>query len=197
MPTILTHAAVPLALGLGLGHRVISRRLLFAGIFAAILPDLDVAAFRFGIAYADSFGHRGASHSILFALATGLLALGCARALRTTRLTAFFFIGLSTLSHGLLDMVTNGGLGIAMFWPWSDVRYFAPWQVIEVSPLSLHRVFSPRGVAVLKSELLWVWLPAALSFLLLFFARHSRWGFINPKSEKHATTTPASLYNKN
>ena len=81
------------------------------------------------------------------------------------------FDGLSTISHGLLDMVTNGGLGIALWWPWSSERLFFPWQVIEVSPLSLSRVFSARGLAVIQSELLWIWLPALLSGIALFALR--------------------------
>ncbi len=75
MPTILTHVVVPLAIGIGLGSGVVSRRLLIAGAVASIMPDFDVVAFKLGIAYGDAFGHRGASHSLAFALMIGLLAL--------------------------------------------------------------------------------------------------------------------------
>lgn len=162
MPTILSHAAVPLALGLGLGIRVVPKQLLLAGIVASILPDLDVLAFRLNIAYSSDLGHRGVTHSVAFALVVALLALALSQKLRSTRVFAFAFVGLSAVSHGLLDMITNGGLGVALWWPWSSERFFAAWQVIEVSPLSLSRVFSSRGLAVLQSELLWVWLPAVL-----------------------------------
>ena len=67
MPTVITHAAVPLCLGLGLGTNVIPPRLLFAGIVLAMLPDADVLAFKFGVAYGNIFGHRGFTHSLLFA----------------------------------------------------------------------------------------------------------------------------------
>lgn len=53
MPTVITHAAVPLCLGLGLGTNVIPPRLLFAGIVLAMLPDADVLAFKFGVAYGN------------------------------------------------------------------------------------------------------------------------------------------------
>lgn len=162
MPTILTHAVVPLALGIGLGSGVVSRRLLFAGVAASIMPDLDVVAFKLGIAYADAFGHRGASHSVAFALVLGLLALACAPVLRTTRLAAFVFVALSTLSHAVLDMFTNGGLGVALWWPISPERLFATWRVIEVSPIGISRFLTNRGLAVLQSELVWVWLPCIL-----------------------------------
>ena len=159
MPTILTHAVVPLAAGIGLGTGVISRRLLLAGAVASIMPDLDVVAFKLGIAYADAFGHRGASHSVAFALLLGLLALACAPVLRTTRVAAFVFVALATLSHAVLDMFTNGGLGVAMWWPISHERLFAPWRVIEVSPIGISRFLTDRGFAVLRSEFVWVWLP--------------------------------------
>ena len=162
MPTILSHVAVPLALGLGLGSRVISRPLLLLGMLASVLPDFDVIAFRLNVAYSHAFGHRGATHSLAFALVLATLALAFARQLHSSRLAVFMFVAVATVSHGLLDMFTNGGLGVGLWWPWSDERFFAPWQVIEVSPLSLRRVFSERGLVVFQSELLWVWVPAAL-----------------------------------
>jgi inner membrane protein len=171
MPTILTHAAVPLALGLGLSAQRIPRRLLVAGVLASMLPDLDVLAFRFHIAYGDVLGHRGASHSLAFAVFVGLVAFAWAQHLNAHRATAFWFAAVCTASHGVLDMFTNGGLGAALWWPVPDVRVFAPWQVIEVSPLSLRRVFSAKGWAVLQSELVWVWLPASLVCVGLWWAR--------------------------
>jgi inner membrane protein len=53
MPTIITHAAVPLCLGLGLGSKTIPPRLLLAGVALAMLPDADVLAFKFGVAYGN------------------------------------------------------------------------------------------------------------------------------------------------
>lgn len=173
MPTFLTHPAVPLALGLGLGRSAVSGRLLACGLVGAILPDLDVIAFRLGIPYAAAFGHRGFSHSLLFAVVAALLAACACKPLRTTPGRAFTFVGLTVASHGLLDTLTNGGLGIGLFWPWSETRYFAPVQPIEVSPLNPARFFSPRGVAVLLSELMWVWFPLAALVLPAFGARRA------------------------
>jgi inner membrane protein len=45
MPTLLTHPVVPVALGVALGTRWVSPRLLAAGAVAALLPDADVVAF--------------------------------------------------------------------------------------------------------------------------------------------------------
>ncbi|BBN88407.1 metal-dependent hydrolase [Azospira sp. I09] len=174
MPTILTHPAVPLALAWGLSRRHISPRLAAAGALVAILPDLDVLAFRLGIPYAAQFGHRGFSHSLLFALLAALLGTLLARWLHARAAVAFPFLALSGASHGLLDTLTNGGLGIALLWPLAETRFFAPFRPIEVAPLALSRFFSERGLAVLGSELLWVWLPLlSLAALAAFLRRRA------------------------
>jgi inner membrane protein len=159
MPTVITHAVVPLALGLGLGRKIIPPRLLLAGMAAAALPDLDVIAFKFGIAYADALGHRGFSHSLLFAGFAGLLAACLHRFWRAGTWVSFGFVAAATVSHPLLDMLTNGGLGVALWWPWSEQRHFAPWRMIAVSPF-IQNFFSARGAQVLLSEIKWIWLPA-------------------------------------
>ncbi|MGW8390195.1 metal-dependent hydrolase [Pseudoduganella sp. HUAS MS19] len=173
MPTIFTHPAIPLALGVALGPNRISRRLLLAGMVASIVPDMDVIAFKFGIAYADQFGHRGASHSIAFALALGALAALLAPLLRAKRWIAWAFVSFACVSHPLLDMCTTGGLGAALLWPLSDQRLFFPTQVIRVSPLTLERLLGPAGMTVVRSELLWVWLPC-LAVMLAAFAVRTR-----------------------
>lgn len=174
MPTIFSHAAVPIALAVGAGSRAIPSRLLAAGAAAAMLPDLDVLTFHFGVAYGDAFGHRGATHSLFFAVVLGLVALAFAARLCTDRIAAFAFVAFSAASHGLLDMLTDGGSGIALFWPFSDERLFFPWQVIEVSPLGLRFFASGRALEVLASELLWVWLPAAVVCAVLASVRLTR-----------------------
>lgn len=162
MPTILSHAVVALAAGAALGSRQVPPRLLLAGAVAAVVPDLDVVAFALGIEYADAFGHRGASHSLAFAAALGLLAALAHRWLRVPHWGAGLWIFACTASHALLDAFTNGGLGVALAWPWSDARFFAPWRPIQVSPIGAG-FFSTRGLVVLKSELLWLWLPALVA----------------------------------
>lgn len=174
MPTIITHTAVPFAIGLGLGARIVSPRLLAVGVLASIAPDLDVAGLRFGIAYSDIEGHRGLLHSFAFALLLALMAAMAAGPLQTTRRCAFTFVLTSAASHGLLDMLTTGGLGVAFFWPISDARHFFPWRLIKVSPLSLHRLLTSAGREVLESELRTVWLPAVALFFTLWIGRRVR-----------------------
>ena len=171
MPTIITHPALPLAMAYGMGRNIISTKLLLAGATASVLPDLDVLAFHFGIPYAAAFGHRGFSHSMLFALIVACIGACMARWLNSRFSKTFFFLLLATMSHGILDAFTTGGLGIAFLWPWSDARFFAPAQVIKVSPFGVSRFLSPRGLAVLKSELLWVWLPSGITMLGMMITR--------------------------
>ena len=167
MPTLLTHPAVPLALGLGLGAGHISRRLLIAGIALSMLPDLDVLAFQFHIPYAAGLGHRGFTHSLIFATVVALLAALLLRRYQERAVPAFLFLWVAIASHGALDALTNGGYGIAFFWPFSLERYFAPFRVIEVSPLGAGRFFSHRGATVLMSEFLWVWIPCIVLYAVL------------------------------
>lgn len=167
MPTIITHAAVPVLLGTALGKRHISRRLLAAGAIAAMLPDADTLGFKLGVAYADAIGHRGAMHSLLFACCMAALAAWMHHRLHTTTMRALVFVGLAAISHPLLDMLTDGGLGVAIAWPFDDQRYFFPWRPIRVSPIGI-RFFNARSEAVIVSELLWVWLPASLLALAVW-----------------------------
>lgn len=162
MPSILTHPVVPLAAAVALGGTVVSRRLVAAGCVAAIVADLDVLAFALGIPYASPFGHRGFTHSVAFALLLAAAAAFYARKLTGSPRTVFAFIFLAAVSHPLLDACTNGGLGIALAWPFSGARVFAPWRPLEVSPIGLHRFVSPWGARVLLSEFVWIWCPAAI-----------------------------------
>ena len=171
MPTIVTHAAIPLAVGLGLGTGVVSRRLLLAGVLAAILPDADVLAFHLGIPYEHALGHRGFSHALFSAALVGLGAALAAPWLKSGRLLAFLFVAACMASHGLLDMLTDGGKGVALFWPFSEQRFFFPWHGIAVSPLKLDRILSGRGIDVALSELRWVWLPATIAWAALYAGR--------------------------
>jgi inner membrane protein len=163
MPTIFTHPAVPLAIGVALGQRIVPKRLLIAGAIASIAPDFDGIGFKLGVHYASDLGHRGFTHSIAFALVLATLAAIAFRKLHArNRWIAFAFVFVATLSHPLLDMFTNGGLGVALYWPFSSERVFFDTRFIEVSPISVSRFLSERGLAVLRSEFVGVWLPLAI-----------------------------------
>lgn len=166
MASAFTHAVAAVALG---SVMVPGRwRLIALGAGCAAAPDLDVLGFYAGIAYGDVLGHRGLSHSLPFALGAAAVIAAMLRggsaeapsgAPSPARTMAFLFLAIA--SHGLLDALTNGGRGVAFFAPFSAERHFLPWRPIEVSPISIRRFFTRRGLDILASELWVVWLPAA------------------------------------
>lgn len=78
---------------------------------------------------------------------------------------ALWFV-LATASHPLLDMLTTGGRGCALWWPFSDERLFFPVRVIQVSPLGARAFFSEWGLSVLYSEAFWIGLPCLVLLAL-------------------------------
>jgi inner membrane protein len=164
MCTVITHPAVPIALSVLLPQDTASSSLLITASVCSIIPDLDVIGFEFGIKYGDMLGHRGFTHSIFFALALATLAtLSLFHNSPGNHIVIFLFLFLSTLSHPLLDALTNGGLGIAFFAPFSNKRYFFPYRPIKVSPIGIG-FFTRRGFEVMLSELRWIWLPSSIVF---------------------------------
>lgn len=116
----------------------------------SMVPDLDVIGFFIGVEYEDPLGHRGFTHSIVFALICAVLALAFAKPLRLKPLPLAVLIFLVQLQHPLLDMLTNGGLGCALFFP-SNERYFFPITPIPVAPIGL-AFLSKTGLLVMAVE---------------------------------------------
>lgn len=170
MPTIMTHAVVPLMAAVALGRDRVPLSIAATGMVFAILPDADVIGFKFGIQYADAWGHRGATHSFVFAAILASMATALFRPERWR--TVWLFLFAAAASHGLLDTLTDGGLGAALLWPVTEARYFAPAQPIRVSPIGAG-FFSERGIATMLSELRWVILPCFLLALGGFALRNN------------------------
>ncbi|WP_205631891.1 metal-dependent hydrolase [Paraurantiacibacter namhicola] len=167
----MTHAVVPLAAAALAGRGTIPPKVALAGSVLAMLPDADVIGLRFGVDYADAWGHRGATHSLAIA---GLVAAAIAAVWTQARnWPAFLFLFLATASHGLLDMLTDGGLGVGLLWPASEERLFWPVTPVRVSPIGAG-FFSMRGVETLASELVWIWLPAGVLAAIGIAARRRR-----------------------
>jgi inner membrane protein len=163
MPSIFSHAAFAVAVGRSALGKTAGTKVAVLTALCAILPDADGIAFVFRVSHGSMFGHRGITHSIFFAVLMGcivsLFAFRRSRPLPMPWLITYF--SAATLSHPLLDMLTNGGSGVALLAPFSSQRFFFPWRPIEVSPIGMG-FFSERGVEVFASELLWVWLPAVI-----------------------------------
>jgi inner membrane protein len=177
MATIISHAVAAAGIAALFPAASLKRRVWVAGAFFAMLPDADVMSFRLGIAYGDVLGHRGFTHSLLFAAvlgAAGAFALFARGRAGVNRGLVALYLFLATASHGVLDALTNGGHGVAFFAPFENSRYFFPFSPIEVSPIGVSRFFSTRGAEVLRNEMLWIWLPAAVAILSAWMFRRLR-----------------------
>ncbi|WP_452600378.1 metal-dependent hydrolase [Pontimicrobium sp. MEBiC01747] len=146
-----------------------NKLLLFLAIGSAILPDIDVLAFNFGIPYMHPFGHRGFTHSIIFAVLWGIIIMLLLR--KQKKQIVFIVIFLSTISHGILDGLTTGGRGVGFFIPFNDERFFFPLKIIKVSPIGISKFFSEWGMRVILSELKYIAIPCILVLLFLRFKK--------------------------
>jgi inner membrane protein len=139
------------------------------GSLCAVFPDFDVLMFYF-VPYEHFLGHRGFFHSFFFCFILALLVTsifyGKLKVLSRGYFTHVLFFFLCGSSHGLLDMLTNGGLGVAIFSPFDNDRYFFSWRPVKVSPIGVADFFSLRGWQIIKSEFIWIGIPC-ICFLLL------------------------------
>lgn len=143
--------------------------LLCLAIISAIIPDADVISFKFGISYHSMWGHRGITHSVLFALLWSVLltvSFG-----KKQKLRFFLVLFLATISHSLLDAMTTGGLGVAFWAPFDNTRIFFPFRPIRVSPLGVVNFFTERAFVVLRSEAIWIGIPGSILLALSYFIK--------------------------
>jgi inner membrane protein len=179
MASAFTHGFVALSFG-RLLTGPLTRRVALLGLLCSVLPDFDVGTFYFGIPYRHWLGHRGLMHSLPFALLTGIAVLLIAfrdvpRFSRRWWLLAVYFVA-ATASHGVLDAMTDGGYGIGFFVPFDNTRFFLPWRPLTVSPIGVYGFLSRWGWQVIKSELLWIWLPFGLLLAAVLIVRRVRRG---------------------
>jgi inner membrane protein len=174
MPTVMSHAVVALALAPAFRRAPWPRRVWWVAAGCAMLPDADVIGIPLGVPFGSVLGHRGLTHSLIFAAALAA-PLAPWLADRGARGWLWLYLFAATASHGLLDAMTNGGIGVAFFAPFDTTRYYVPWRPIVVSPISVRAFVSQWGLAVLASEARYVWLPAALfAAAALWLTRASR-----------------------
>jgi inner membrane protein len=149
-----------------------TKLLLVLAIASSMLPDLDVVGFYFGVPYGSPFGHRGFTHSIMFALlwATVLMFIFGKKDKKTWWLVIF----LSTVSHGILDAMTSGGKGVGFFIPFNDERFFFPFRDILVSPIGIGKFFSEWGFRVILSEIKYIVLPCFIILVAHYFVKRKK-----------------------
>ena len=160
MASAITHFIVAAALALPTAETATLRRVLprwgisvSCGLIA-MFPDFDAILMRiFDIPYRSFWGHRGFFHSPFFLiLFAALLAVAVAwRSGRTIVLWLTLLWSCAAISHPLLDMLTDGGAGVMLLFPFTEARLFFPWRPIHVSPLDISRFFDTAGY-ILRSE---------------------------------------------
>ena len=166
MASAFSHAFVSIALGKAYAQHRMPWHFWVLSITCAVVPDADVLGFTLGVSYSSPWGHRGLSHSLCFAfaLSLGVVSLAFRQYVPGSRLwwsyVLYFFV--VTASHGVLDAMTDGGRGIAFFAPFDTTRYFFPWRPVRVSPISIGAFFSARGLYILGTEVVCIWLPTIL-----------------------------------
>ena len=166
MPTVFTHALVGLTASQLCSPKEIQQdgraKLLFTALSIAlpIAPDVDFLFIPIA-RHGSLLDHRGLFHSIAFALVLGLVAtafmVNQVQAMTRRRLWLFAYFSMITASHGLLDSMTRGPQGVALFAPFDNYRYFLPVRPMLPSPIWPSQFFSSYGAKVLGSEFLLVW----------------------------------------
>ena len=177
MASAFGHALTSIAIGSSYSKQVNTWKFFFLGVFCSIIPDADVIAFQFGIPYDSFWGHRGFTHSIVFAILFGIMISAVFYKhifLSRKGLPTILFFILCTASHGILDAMTSGGLGVAFFSPFDNARYFLPWRPIKVSPIGAIKFFSEHGIRVIKSEALWIGIPCTIYILLMKLVKKTK-----------------------
>ena len=162
MASAFSHIAIPAVLYATFKSKAVNFKLFLMAAVCSVIPDADVLAFKFGIPYESQWGHRGFTHSLVFALALACISILLHSRVNSRPWTVFWISFISCVSHPLLDMMTNGGLGVALFWPFSAERIFFSFRPIQVSPIGVGNFFSDKGLSVMASELIWVLIPACV-----------------------------------
>ena len=158
----MSHGVAAAALGTAFPRQAVSLRVMVLGLACSMAPDIDVLGYLLGFHHGDLLNHRGITHSLLFAAVFASLAFLATSSGASRSPLIWTYLFLAGASHGLLDALTDRtGLGIPFLWPFDSTRYFFPFTPIGMSPLA-HHFFSQRGVSVLLSEMLWVWVPSLL-----------------------------------
>ena len=173
MASIISHAIFAVGIGKLLQPFALPKKYWFWLASSAMLPDADSIGYFLGVPYASMFGHRGITHSMVFALLWAIIVVYFffknikPTSLNGIALIAVFF--LATLSHGVLDAFTNGGLGVGFFIPFTPTSYFFRYQPIVFSPISITSFFSQCGLRVIKSEMFYIWIPSILLYAFAAF----------------------------
>lgn len=179
MATVFTHSLAALIVGKSFSDKKQSPIFWVSLVLCSLLPDIDVIGLKLGIAYGDFWGHRGFTHSLVFALVVGfVIGLVLYRRQGIASPEWWRYVALYsavTASHGIFDAMTNGGLGIAFFSPFDNTRYFLPWTPVQVTRVGFYDFISLKGIRILASEGIFILAPlTAFSILIIWGKRRYR-----------------------
>jgi len=163
MPSSIAHASVAILASPLLDARWRTPRVIGLTAAAAAATDLDAIGRPFG--YGDvAFlgGHRALTHSLSAALVVAAIALALVarKAEPRDRLRVALFVFCVVASHGMLDAFTTYGDGVAILSPFTGFRWKSTWRPFDG----------------LWSEMLALWIPAALVYVLWLKPRLNRTG---------------------
>lgn len=178
MPSIFAHTVAGAALATAaFSPRPAPRRVWIAAAILAAVPDVDAIGRPFGnLAIEAPFGgHRGFTHSVMFALVFGAITTwGFFRAPEWSGLhrRLFLALALAIASHDVLDALSTIGNGVAFWAPFSWTHYEFVWQPLgEIGP-------GPRGQErafdIVANEVIWVGLPSLTVLALARVIRRAR-----------------------
>jgi inner membrane protein len=162
MASLFTHVAVPL-----LARRAVrvpkelERRLDVIAVLVSIWPDLDYATLPFEVRPNDLLGHRGLTHSLFVAIAVGLVASLLFPKSARRRIAPLLV--LVALSHPIIDAMTAGDLGVALFWPITRARFSFPFSLVATCPVGLDEWLGYWGLLTIANEALYIVMPLALA----------------------------------
>jgi inner membrane protein len=116
----------------------------------ALLPDVDFLIEAVAPS-ASPFAHRGASHSFAIAMVVGASIAVAIRLRGGRRAVAWGLLATAVVaSHGVLDLLGESDLGVALLWPMSDARFLATWHFLPNPPWP--GVLSAYGLSELALE---------------------------------------------
>jgi inner membrane protein len=145
----------------------------FTGL--ALLPDADVIGVSLGLADGSLWGHRGYSHSLVFAAVIAATVTWLVPRRDASRPLVMLLAFAAVASHGVLDALTFDSRGIPFLWPFHEMRIASPWRVIPPAPHGM-AYLSQRALDVALVELLYF----SAVFAVALAPRRWRWQVRGP-----------------
>lgn len=143
-------------------------KLLFVGAILGICPDFDLLI-AWGLDLGDSW-HGSFSHSIVFAVVTGLLVSTLTGDLKIKSAVVY---GSAVLSHALMDAATSKVWGaIKLFWPFSHNKvYLGLFDYFEFTPNLKTNPLADDLMRALEISLYELLIFAPVLLMVLFLSR--------------------------